>query len=270
MKEKDLAVLVIHGMGTQQPDFAAGMIAEVNRRIDAAGKDPGRVAWQPVFWADILAPREAAFLRRARKQGELDYIGLRRFVLGALGDASAYQKVDGGENSTYQQIHARFGEAVSTLYRQGLDAAPKPLVIMAHSLGGHIMSNYIWDMQKPGTGSGLSPFQRLHWLAGIITFGCNIPLFTFAYQDIEAIRFPPAQLSPALKSLARWNNYYDPDDILGYPLKPISASYRHTVSKDIAINAGSILSSWNPMSHGGYWTDDDFTAAAARQLSGLL
>ena len=268
--EKKLAVMVIHGMGTQQPDFADGMIEEINGRIAAAGRDPAKIAWQPAYWSDILAPRETAFLKRARKQGDLDYIGLRRFVLGALGDASAYQKVDSSDNSTYVQIHTRLGEAITRLYQEGLGGSPKPLVIMAHSLGGHIMSNYIWDMQKPGAGSGLSPFERLHWLAGIITFGCNIPLFTFAYEEVRAIRFPPRQLSPVLKTLARWNNYYDPDDVLGYPLRPISASYRETVNKDIAINVGSILSSWNPMSHSGYWTDNDFTRAAATQLLHFL
>ncbi len=268
--DKKLAVLVIHGMGTQRPDFADGMIEEVNGRIDDAGKDPAQIAWQPAFWSDILAPREAAFLKRARKQGELDYIGLRRFVLGALGDASAYQKVESTENSTYVQIHTRLGEAITRLYQEGLGGRPSPLLIMAHSLGGHIMSNYIWDMQKPGAGAGLSPFERLHWLAGIITFGCNIPLFTFAYEAIRAIRFPPPHLSPALKPLARWNNYYDPDDVLGYPLRPISASYREAVSKDVAINVGSIFSSWNPMSHSGYWTDNDFTRAASRQLLRFL
>ena len=268
--DKKLAVLVIHGMGSQQPDFAEGMIDEVDGRIDAAGRDHGQIAWQPVFWADILAPRETDFLKRARKQGELDYIGLRRFVVGALGDATAYQKLESSENSTYAQIHARLGKAISDLYNQVLGGHPVPLIIMAHSLGGHIMSNYIWDMQKPGAGTGLSPFERLHWLAGIITFGCNIPLFTFAYEAVQAIRFPPTQLSPALKTLARWNNYYDPDDVLGYPLRPIGASYRQTVSKDIAINVGSIFTSWNPMSHSGYWTDNDFTRATTRQLLHFL
>jgi len=268
--DKKLAILVIHGMGSQSPDFAAGMIEEVNARIDDAGRDAAQIAWQPVFWADILEPRESAFLQRARKQGDLDYIGLRRFVLSALGDASAYQKVESGENSTYAQIHTRLREAITRLYQEGLGTRPVPLLIMAHSLGGHIMSNYIWDMQRPGAGTGLSPFERLHRLAGIITFGCNIPLFTFAYQEVKAIRFPPSQLPAALKAKAQWRNYYDPDDILGYPLRPISDSYRQTVNKDIAINVGSIFSSWNPMSHSGYWTDNDFTRAATAQLLSLL
>jgi hypothetical protein len=31
---------------------------------------------------------------------------------------------------------------------------------------------------------------------------------------------------------ARWLNYYDKDDVLGYPLKPISPSYNAIVNED--------------------------------------
>lgn len=66
--------------------------------------------------------------------------------------------------------------------------------------------------------------------------------------------------------MAKWLNYYDPDDVLGYPLKPINAEYRKVVSKDIAINTGGILTSWNPMAHNGYWTDNDFTKPVAKYI----
>jgi len=67
-----------------------------------------------------------------------------------------------------------------------------PVIILAHSLGGHIMSNYIWDMQKPKNSlpDDLSSFERLEYLAGMITFGCNIPVFAFAHRKIETIDFP--------------------------------------------------------------------------------
>lgn len=46
---KDLAVVVIHGMGSQEPTFAEAMIDELTRRITGSE----RVAWQSIFWADI-------------------------------------------------------------------------------------------------------------------------------------------------------------------------------------------------------------------------
>ncbi len=60
------------------------------------------------------------------------------------------------------------------------------------------------------------------------------------------------------------------DDILGYPLKPINPAYRRVVSRDITINVGGILSSWNPASHTKYWTDNDFTVPAAEFVGRLL
>jgi hypothetical protein len=152
-------------------------------------------------------------------------------------------------------------------------AAPdRPLVLLAHSLGGHIMSNYIWDRQKPGASpAGTSSFRKLETLAGMITFGCNIPFFTFAYKksDIKPIRFPGSKLPPVLDLLARWKNYYDPDDILGYPLQPINQAYSKLV-EDIPINVGGLFTSWNPTSHSKYWTDNDFTKPVAAFLKELL
>jgi len=77
------------------------------------------------------------------------------------------------------------------------------------------------DKDKPE-----NSFESMQNLAGIITFGCNIPLFTFAYNHVKPIEFPPSNLDSKLKQKAKWINYYDSDDILGYPLKPINAEYR--------------------------------------------
>jgi len=266
---KELAILVIHGMGSQDPDFAEPMINELNQRVDDLGRDSSEIAWRSIFWADILEPRQQKYFNSAKRSGDLDYTGLRKFMITAFGDASAYQKVDSSHNSTYAQIHQRVAQEIDLLYATDLNSRPKPMLVLAHSLGGHIISNYTWDMQK-GSSTAPSPFQRMEKLAGMITFGCNIPFFTFAYPDVIPIKFPPSQLPPNLKSKARWFNFYDPDDILGYPLKPLSPEYRKVVTRDIPINVGSFLSSWNPASHSGYWTDTDFTRPAARFVATFL
>ena len=73
-----------------------------------------------------------------------------------------------------------------------------------------------------------------------------------------------------LKNKAKWLNYYDPDDILGYPLKSINEPYDNTVSEDIPINVGGLFSSWNPLSHIEYWTDDDFTKPVSKFIKTFL
>ena len=58
--------------------------------------------------------------------------------------------------------------------------------------------------------------------------------------------------------------------VLGYPLKAINSAYAATVNADIAINVGGILTSWNPLSHGKYWTDNDFTNPVADLIASFL
>ncbi len=266
---KELAILAIHGMGSQSSGFADEMITEINQRVSNLGKDPDEIAWGSVYWANILEPRQLKYLRNAKRSGNLDFLSLRKFVLTALGDACAYQQVNGTQNTTYEQIHKRVSDEIERLYTIDLDAAPKPLIIFAHSLGGHIMSNYIWDMQQ-SSNTGVSDFESMKHLAGFVTFGCNIPLFTFAYSNVLPIAFPGSRVSDKVKRKAKWLNYYDPDDVLGYPLKPINAAYRGVVNKDIPINVGGVFSSWNPMSHSKYWTDNDFTKPASKFIANFL
>ena len=248
------------------------MIEELNQRIEALRRNSDRIAWKTIFWANILEPIERKYFRNANRTNDLDYIRLRKFVISALGDATAYQKVTSSANTTYEKIHDRVGQAIRELFNNDLDGTPAPLIVMAHSLGGHIMSNHIWDMQhaQPNALAGLSEFERMETLAGMVTFGCNIPLFTFAYTKVEPIAFPAPQLPDNLKGKARWLNFFDPDDVLGYPLKPINGDYRRVVKRDIAINVGGIFSSWNPLSHNGYWTDNDFTKPVSKFIASFL
>jgi len=276
--DKELAVVVIHGIGSQDPDYAESMIDELNSRVAGMGGDPNRLAWKAIYWADIVQPRQTEYLAKARRQADLRYNSLRGFVVSNLGDATAYQRIGtgasgqsgGAATSTYLAIHERIEESIRDLYLDKLNGANKPMVILAHSLGGHIMSNYIWDRQHASDATGLSDFEQMETLAGIIMFGCNLPLFTFAYDPVVPIRFPGNQLPDDIKARAKWVNYYDPDDVLAYPLKAINSAYDAVVKADIEINVGNLLTSWNPLSHTGYWTDDDFTIPVAEFIKSLL
>ncbi|MDZ4263133.1 MAG: hypothetical protein U1B30_12490 [Pseudomonadota bacterium] len=268
---KKLAVLIIHGMGSQEIGFSEKMIEELGRRVNGLGKDSNLIAWKPIFWADILEPKQVAFLREAQANNDMDYIKLRKFVISALSDAVAYQKVDSEKNHTYDLIHRRVKEKIDELFNVDLARKSCPLIILAHSLGGHIMSNYIWDIQNSKTDlTGFSDFEKFEYLAGMITFGCNIPLFTFAYRNVVPIRFPGNKLEAEYVRNAKWLNYYDPDDVLGYPLKQINADYNKVVAEDISINVGGALTSWSPASHSDYWTDDDFTKSVSQFIRAFI
>jgi hypothetical protein len=110
----------------------------------------------------------------------------------------------------------------------------------------------------------------MEWLACMVTFGSTIPLFTFAYDKIVPITLPGSRLPPAAVARPRWLNFYDQDDVLGYPLRPVSREYAATVDEDIEINVGRFGLSSTPLSHNAYWTDNDFTDPVAGLLATFL
>ena len=259
---KAAGVLVVHGMGTQDPGYAKKMIAELESRL---GEDSQHVAWRSVYWADVLSARQREYLDRAAEQGkeegkELDFIWARRFVVNALSDAVSYRRVgpDDLDNpmTTYGKVHSRVRGALTGLREEVEDDGA--LAILAHSLGGHIMSNYIWDVQRGKVTPEVSgdSFEGASSLRLLVTFGCNIPLFTFALDKVVPIK---------LQDGAKWHNYYDRDDVLGYPLRPINDEYADRC-EDVEIDVGGFLSSWNFASHAKYWTDNDFTRPVAESI----
>lgn len=268
-----LAVAIIHGIGTQPAQFnsdgyhifAQGLISQLRLRL---GNEAEQVAFQSLYWADVLDDREFAYLENLKAE-PVTWRWLRRAVTLFLGDASGYRKVSEAYDTTYQQVHQTVHQGLQAL-RAKVDA-DTPLVVLAHSLGGHIFSNYAWDQQQLNATPScpLDPFLGLETLAGLITFGCNIPLFTFAYNPVLPIRFPGNCLSPTVRERARWLNLYAPADVLGYPLRPLP-NYADVVYEDRAMAVGPWYKRHTPLSHMEYWNDARFHAYVADYLHQLL
>jgi pimeloyl-ACP methyl ester carboxylesterase len=251
------------------------MIEELKVRIDRGGADPTDIQFKAAYWGDLLNTREESLLRRMQARGELDWVRMRRdLVVSGLGDAIAYLGPATRESPYYGSIHARVETALNELQEELAAHEHAPVVIVAHSLGCAIASNYLWDAQTDTTWArGDSPLTRGETVAGFITMGCNLPVLSLALvpNAVTAITVPAKHAESAFKDKAAfrehagWFNFYDPDDLLGYPLKPTSLSYENAVRADIAINAGPVWAA-----HNGYWTDNDVTRPVAKHLIGLL
>jgi hypothetical protein len=190
--------------------------------------------------------------------------------MSALGDPASYLS---GYFRNDAPVYAKIHECVRTSLER-LDArlgtvGNKPLVVLAHSLGGVVMSNYIWDEQR-GQGAGRTAFERTETLTGLVTYGCNIPLFLPPSPPIECVRFPAPTLPAQYRPAAAWRNVYDPDDVLGYPIADIWDEPHGTVIDDVAINAGMWPMSETPFAHTAYDRDDDFLDIVERVLRGVL
>lgn len=275
-----LGVVVIHGMGSQRPGFAAGL---VDRVASGLKELESRLEWQEIHWAYALQDREAALWNAMKAATDpsgaeipLDWRRVREFVVHNFGDALAYHRDPRG-GSAYKRVHEIISAKLAAL-KTALGDPEAPVVVMAHSLGAHMMSNYIWDRQGENDSSAL---EALPTLTSMITFGCNIPLFSLSLDEAKPITVPAPNLDhDGLRKAARWLNFLDRDDVLGWPLRTLyeknldelTAAQKATVERieDREINVGGLGTAWNPAAHAGYWEDRDMIGPVVDHLKELL
>ncbi|HEU4851080.1 MAG TPA: hypothetical protein VFT37_02880 [Telluria sp.] len=268
----EVAFVTVHGMGETPPDYADKVFAEVRRRIPRSKAD---IAMASVYYQKILQDNEAEVWSRVSRHVKVNFAPLRKFLLFGFGDAAGLENGKELDNSPYEMAQLDIARALMGA-REQFSANPK-VVLLTHSLGCQVMSNYIYDAQKsehsrvnlgiwrdiqrfafaicgrPELTDDEVSFLRCDTCTGWITTGCNIPIFVAAHKNMLII--PIRRPNDAF----RWLNVYDPDDVLGWPLEPLSAGYQDLV-EDRAVNAGRglidwILKSWNPLSHQLYWSD---------------
>jgi len=253
-------------MGEQRRGYSRAFRAGVRARLARLGVGARAVVFGEVLWADLLRGKQRALLARLRRSGPLHYPRLRRFAVSALGDAVAYQPVapqdlSPGELDVYARVHDRLARELERLARR---AGPRArLTVVAHSLGTVIVSNYLWDCQRERFRPGArSPLARGQTLAHLVFLGSSLPLWSLRYRQYGTpIRFPVADRR------GEWLCFYDPDDVLGYPVKPINRGYQRAVTGDVAVEVGGPLTGWNPLAHLGYWRDRRVLDAVARLLA---
>ena len=266
-----VGVLFVHGMGAVMDDYAHDTIQEVRERISGRGLNREEIAWESVYWAPILAPQEAQLWVDLAAERDLNWAKLRKFFVNGFGNTVAYQTAQERPESIYNRIHDAIHKSLLGL-KAKLGGGDKPLVVIAHWLGTVMISNYIWDRQRGRDEKryGATPFERMETLAGLVTMGSNIPLFTLGCNPITSIDFPSAELPERFRKKAKWLNFYDADDVLGWPLKPLSLSYGDAVTEDVEVSVGNILTSWNPANHAAYWTHDSVIKPMAYLIASIL
>jgi hypothetical protein len=278
---RNIALLIVHGMGDTAPDFHDELVVPLRARLQHAWD---RIAWRPVYYQPVLKRNERAIFEQMRPL--IRWETLRELMLFGFSDAASLEHKKELALSPYwqtqrlilQQLDALFDE----VYDEAANAAPA-LAIVAQSLGGQVMSNYIWDAQQPRAYAGIwsaalddgvpaeSPrdrFRRMRSLQRFMTTGCNIPVFVAGHAVIEPI--DRSRLGAAF----RWINQFDPDDVLGWPLAQLSAGYAALV-EDHAVNASGgtlfgTIRSLTPYSHSQYWRTASVLDRIAEGLREML
>lgn len=287
---KSVALIAVHGMGETLPDYANQMIGLVQEKI---GPFRDSVDFRSVYYQKILQANEKSAWDSISKSAVVDFTRLRKFLLFGFGDAAGLEYGKEETGSAYELAQGEIAATMLAAYRENANPYLK-VVFLSHSLGCHVLSSYIYDAQKaakvafggkpPKAGiwtdiDGWAASRGTTLTAGEKTFigagscmawistGCNIPIFVAAHANIIPIDEPtPGHF--------KWLNFYDRDDVLGWPLQPLSAEYSRRV-KDYEINVGHgmvdlAVKSWNPLSHNLYWSDDNVLDPLAKILQQLV
>jgi len=272
-----LAVAIIHGLGSEEQFFSVELkhrIVESYVELHESHQEDDLI-FQEIFWGDLVSDSITELNEKVNYKGDLTYPSLRRTFMDYLGVSQAYKS--GVKNNLYKAIHERVRECMHKLAsHRRLDTEKTPLVVLAHSFGSIIMSDYIWDIRKEqessnGKQKGVSNFEQFDTFSGYVTFGNPMALFAASNPAdfAQPLKVEGKALSEEYQKRAKWYNFYDKDDVVAYPLKGLNAQFDANVNEDIEINVGSAATSWNPACHTGYWEDKDFYAPVAEFLSEL-
>ena len=275
MAGKKIAVAIIHGIGKTPPDFAEGMKADLLRRFTNAGANPNDLIMKSVYWSPVLQGLEDELSRRTKAGGPQGYGALREFMVSFAADAIAYQPAP-HEQEIYEKVHQVVAQALRALAEEAGPTAP--LCVIAHSLGTIVASNYFYDLQTHPrrkiiadpveTSIGDTPLDWGETLSLFYTLGSPLALWSLRYTNFGS---PLAVPAPALKHHwpalgGEWINYYDKNDVIGYPLKTINAAYSAAVKEDRVVSVGNLFTTLTPLCHTQYWTDRNVTSPLATAL----
>lgn len=178
------------------------------------------------------------------------YLSFRKIVMQSFGDGVTFEHKPQDINSTYQRIHGYLKGFFQELNQKMQETENPVLVIVAASMASHILSTYIWDADNSQGIFAKIPANKTNNLRNLnylVSLGSNIPLFVSGLSESKIQAFE--KRNPDFV----WDNFYDKDDVLGWPLKPLSESYQALVN-DYQINTGLYVGA-----HVKYWDDNNFT-----------
>lgn len=264
---KDVALITLHGMGKIKTSYYAELEEKLRSRLDDKW---AKISFQNVQYAPILQQPEDELWTSmvANPENQLDGTKLRQFLLFGFGDAGSLEHSAHTDKKQYVAVQREIQSALDRALLDFEGDASRPVVIIAQSLGCQVISNYLWDAQhgsnifseSPDVQSDQAKFRALKTLKNLVTTGCNIPLFIAGLSERKCFEKPNADFV--------WDNFYDPDDVLGWPLKQLGPSY--SMVRDNPVNSGGLLTSWNIASHGGYWSDTDVIKPLAEILKSRM
>lgn len=254
-----IGVLYVHGMGDTEKNYSAHLNKMLFRALP--DHDERLIQTHEVYYSPVLQTQQnsldAVYRRWSPKLGSKR---TRRALLSSLGDAGSL--LNAHNRTAYKDVQIKIHHGLEALQER---IGPNgKIVIVAHSLGVEVVSNYLWDWGRyQGLFSRVEPTSinlktsPAKQVTHLISMGCNLPLFNSGLNNVKCFESPRVDF--------KWTNFYSPHDVLGYPLKPLGDDYRRLV-EDIEFKVGGFITRYTWLSHMAYWEDRRF----ANNLAGLL
>ena len=270
---KKLGILVIRSSGESGFKKQEKFLRKIYKRLEKKDVPSDQIHHEMVDWyGPLQVQQETALDRIYAASIKLKSKATRRLIVTNIGDLITYGGKPNTQSNGYEDTHKLVHKSMLALKNELAENAP--LIILAASMGTEIISNYIWDRQHAPSPDpmGISPFERFETLTGLFTLGNNFPIFAAAHDidAMEPITFPSPNLVPNLLARAVWENYYDKNDSMGYPIKALNSKYAVANVTDIQINVGNLLTFWNLFSHFGYWKSRKLVKRIASFIINIL
>lgn len=260
---KHIFILVIPGTGVKKAGFSDGLQKDLNKHTKKTTlKDNFTVLEYRPFHESGVDQNQEELFRRMKSRNRLGGIlSFRKTVLHLVGDAVLFDRDIRNPNSAYQFIHQKLKTLLEEIHQSMKNYDQTELVILASSIGVYVLSCYIWDADHS---LGIfyqtlaTPENNLRDLSYLATIGCNIPMYVSALKEKNIV--PIERRNQKFT----WDNFYDKDDVLGWPLQPLSYGYNELVT-DFEINSGAYVGS-----HFKYWNNNNFTKPFTEKLVKLF
>ena len=275
----DIVLLAAPGMGAVDESFADPLFAVLRNEL---GDDWSRIHSDTILCQGHLQVNIERVFEGMQKR-DMDFLRARKFMLYGMAESAAQMADLQSRGGNYEKAQRAIYHTLERAAAAAGDTAP--VVLLSHSVGCPILSNYLWDAQRPSIshgiwrdggprgvhkGSARDLFLRLKSMSHWYTLGPTNPLWTAALprDQIQAVTADTRGYN------FRWKNFYHPDDLFGWPLKPLSPSYNQAVYRDYETRplADWGASSWGPqlVAHDGYWSSDMVQRQLLEDLRYLL
>ena len=236
-----IAIVTVHGQGTYKKNAHKELSNNVINRLDI---DPSKVKVLPVYYYSKIQKAQDELLERMGDISPRMLVGIREKIVSSFGDPSTIYFDKDNYNLVMEAIKEQFVMAQKWI---GFDGQ---IIVLAHSLGTAVISNFLWDAQQAGI--------KYNKLKLLVTTGSPLPVFISGIDEdkITPIKMPSYNF--------KWLNLWKKKDVLSFPLSPVNEAYDKLV-EDIRVKKGFYL-----FAHGSYASDKKVIKKIAKEINKLL